>query len=235
MNVAVAAAADLEGFLDRVQESAFLATNVTGIHAAVLGTDRREGRQLVDLAVGAGHIDEARRHAPGALAHTAVDELAHLVEFFGRGVFHMPAEDGGAHFAVGDQVRDVRPGAVFVDGREILGDIPFAAAAVAGDQRGAALLDVIGGGAILGREDRVVAVAVVVQVDEPGRHNQTGAVDGLLNLSGLELANGNDPIAANRQIAPNRPRTGPVQYLPAAQQDVGVDRGGIDFGCDANE
>ena len=119
---------------------------------------------------------------------------------------------------------DVRAGAVGVDLGEILPDVDRPAAAVAGDERRAALADVVLRGAGLVGDDRLVAV--VVEVDEAGGDDQAGAVDRLADLAGRELADGDDPIAADGHVARDGGRTCAVENLSAAEEEIGVDRRG---------
>ena len=163
--------------LDRVEQGAVFAADVAGVDAAVAADDFGHRGEFVDLRIGAGDIDEAGRHPPGACPHAAVDEFLQLGEFFGRRVDLPASQHERPRRAVRNQVGDVRAGAVGVDVGEILPDVDRSAAAVAGDERRAALADVVLRRAGLVGDDRLVAV--VVEVDEPGGDDQAGAVDRL--------------------------------------------------------
>ncbi len=69
-----------------------------------------------------------------------------------------------------DQVDDVGAGPVRVDRREVLGDVEHAQAAVAGDDRGHALGQVVAVQPLRRLGDPRIGVRV--QVDEPGRDDR---------------------------------------------------------------
>jgi hypothetical protein len=132
----------------------------------------------------------------------------------------MAAEDFAAHFAMGDEVGDVGADAAGFEVGEVLGHGELAAAAIASDQRGTPLADVVLGRAVFLGEDRFVAVAMVVQVDESGRDCEPGAVDGLADLAGLDFADGDDLVAANGDVAANRWAAGPSKWPPARRMSA---------------
>ena len=101
----VAAAGDLDHFLDRFDQLVAFVADVAGVEAAVLADDCGDRDQLVGLGVCAGHVLQAGRHAPGALLHAGVGEVLHLLEFVGRG----RAADLAHHF-VADRARAARAG-----------------------------------------------------------------------------------------------------------------------------
>src|SRR5205085_7197804 len=118
---------------------------------------------------------------------------------------------------------DVGADAVLLQLPEVARDVDRAGAAVAGDDRGDALEEVGQVGPRGGLQERVVAVRV--QVDEAGRDDQALAVEDARPVGDLELAQGDDPVAAERQVADHAGPAAAVVQGGAAEDDVGLDRG----------
>ena len=123
---------------------------------------------------------------------------------------------------MGDQVDDVRPRPVRVDGVEQLGNVERAAAAVAGDDRGHALRLVVPVGAGPGRDDS--GIGMRVQVDESRRHDPGGGVDHPGLGVDCERPDGNDPLAPDRHVSPAPGGAGAVDDRPVLEHQIGGDR-----------
>src|SRR5262249_25432706 len=149
---------------DGLENAGPLVADVAGVDAAVPGDDAGQGDEFLGLGVGAGVVDQAGGHAPGAVVYAAVHERFHLPQFLsGR------LAVGGAHNrlpvgVVRHQVDDVAADSAGFQRLEVDRHVRGAGAAVAGDDGGDALEKVglvgAGGGTGQGR------VAVRVQVDE---------------------------------------------------------------------
>src|SRR5262249_25470757 len=68
-------------------------------------------------------------------------------------------------------------------------------------------------------------VAVGVQVDEAGRDDQAGRVEDLRRAGRLEAADGDDPLALDRQVALDAWGTGAVVQRRPAEDKIGLDGG----------
>ena len=93
-------------------------------------------------------------------------------------------------------------------------------AAVPGDNRGAALRQVIDNRPRLSTHN--LTVAVIVQINKPRRDGQAGTVDPPADRSNRKTAHGHDSITTDGDIAFDRSRTGSIQNPPRRQQDIGV-------------
>ena len=119
--------------------------DVRGIDAAVLGDDFRDRDQLVGLGKRAGRVNQPRRHAAGAVAHRLVGQLLHFRQLRGRRrpvgsrLITLPRR-----LPCGNRCKTFVPAPSCVDLAEILGHVGRPAAAIAGDDRRAALHQEIG-------------------------------------------------------------------------------------------
>jgi len=188
---------DVQRLGDRVEHLVVLVADVARVEAAVGAHDLRQRDQLVGLGVGARHVDQAGRHAEGALAHRHGDEFLHAREFgWGRGAV-LGAQHGAAHGAVADQAGVVGADAAALEPGEVGAQVLDRAAAVAGDERGDAhAQEVLGAG--LPDE---VGVDVGVHVDEARGHRQP--VEEQLRRAGrhVEPAESGDAAVADREVA----------------------------------
>ncbi len=117
------ALADVDRLADRAEQTRAFVPDVAGVDPAVGGDDLRELDELVRVGVAAGDVDQARRHAPRPGPHPFFHELFHGPHLGGVGLALGRAQDGLADVALGDQVDDVRAGAVLVDVFKVLVDV----------------------------------------------------------------------------------------------------------------
>ena len=199
--------------MDFEQLVAFVA-DVAGVDAAVLRRRPWRWRRFRRVGEAAGDVLQAGRHAPGAGLHAGAGEVVHFGEFVGGGWAARGADDFFADGAVRDEMGDVDAGGAGVECGVVLGDVDCAAAAIAGDERGAALREIagrlagfVGENLALVRFVGIAAcgifveggVAVIVEIDEAGGDDQSAAVDGATDLAVLELADGDDLVADDRR------------------------------------
>ncbi len=193
--------------LDRLAERVQVAVAQRVAHMRVVEPAGATGRlgergEFLGRGVAAGRVVEARGQAHGSLGHRVAQQSAHPVQGGGRRGLVVPADRPDPERGVADQRRDVEadraviPGEVALDGAPRVVDVGAAIEAGVqfheGFEVGLVLerrepvaidADDLGGHSLadLGlmlrlREDR--EPAVTVQVDEPGRHDRPGGIDG---------------------------------------------------------
>ena len=109
-----------------------------------LARDLRQRDDLVGLRVGAGVVDQAGRQAPGAVLHRLVDEVLHLLQFVGASAarFALPITCERM-LLCGARWMTLVPTPCSSSVLKNFAGVDRAGAAVAGDDRGAALRDVV--------------------------------------------------------------------------------------------
>ncbi len=213
------AAGDFDDFLNCLEKLIILTADVAGVDTTVLGHSLRQCHELVGVGKGAGHINQAGRHAPRAVAHAGSHQLFHLLQFFFGGRTADFAHHLIADGAVRNEMRDVGADAarrkLFVK----LAGIAFAAAAVTRNKRRAALRQIATSVARFGRQNCVVAV--VVQVDEAGADHQAAAIDGLPGGANFDVGpHGDDHSILDGNAAFIGRAAGAVDNRATFEQDV---------------
>src|SRR5262249_55339048 len=157
---------------------------------------------------------------PRPVLHRLRYQFLHLLLLVARRLAVLVPHRLLADVVVRGEVNHVRADALLVEILEVRRPVHRSAAAVAGDDRGAALGDVV-----LVRAGVLVlhsAVAVRVQVDEPGADDQPGAVDLLRPVDLADLADGLDVVAGDVNVADDWFFTAAVVDGGVADDDVGV-------------
>ena len=216
-------ASDFQCFLHRIEQRGRLVTDVRSVDAPVAGHDAGQIDQFVRIGIRSGNVDQPGGHAPSPLLHPLLDELAHAGQLLGVGFAADRTHHLGPDCPVGEQMDHVDPGPLFFQLFQVSGHLPLAAAAVAGDDSGAALGQVVGRLVAGFFQDGVVAV--VVQVDVPGGDDQVAAVDSPLHLAHRKAAHGHDAVPADGHVAAVRLAAGTVDDQAAFQQQIGIHRG----------
>ena len=124
--------------------------------------------------VEAGVVLEAARQPDGAVLHRALHERSHHGDLaVGRRALEVGAEHEAAHRAVPDAGGDVDGRPRSLDPLEEVGDGQVAAAVLADQRGGDALLHLARGVGVI----HEAAIRMAVHVDEPGRHDAAGGID----------------------------------------------------------
>jgi len=122
---------------------------------------------------------------------------------------------------LGHELGDIDADAFLGEVVVVFADVVASAAAVAGDERGAALGEVASRAAILFGEDS--AVAVVMEVDEAGGDDEAFAVDGFFGGQRGDVADCDDAVARDCDRAN-------VGRVAAAVDDRAIGEQEIDLG-----
>ena len=239
------AAADLEGLVHRLQDVIALVAHVGGVDAAPLAERRGHFDDLVGRGVARHGIEQAARHADGALFEALVEQLAHLLDLGAGGdAVEVVAHRVDAQRAVADQEGAVDGGLCRVNlvgelgeaGGEVLlllddqrhpvadvgPDIGRGRdAAIAADHRRHALAGLHGHAGIVDQR----RVVVRVHVDEARRHDLAGGVDFVVALQGARRLDRGDAIAFKGDVGGEQLPAGAVGHLAVADDDVVVGHG----------
>ena len=172
---------------------------MAGVQALVRSGNFGEGDELIGLRISAGVVDEPGCQAPGTVLHALIDEVLHRPQLLGRRLAIGIAHDFLPDVIVRHLMDDIGADADLFELREIGRDIDGSRAAVAGDDGGDALHLVIEVGAGLLVLQRIIAVRV--QIDEAGSDDEPLAIEDSRRAFDLELADGDDAIRLDRDIA----------------------------------
>lgn len=152
----------------------------------------------------------------------AFRERPHLLDFLrGRRPIRQP-DDLVTQRALGKQMGDVGARAVLLDGLVVVRRIDRSGAAIPGDDRGASLSQRVE--VCTGLRLENLLVAMIVQVNESRRDDQSRAVDGLRRSFDLKLSDCDDPVPVDGEISGRPVRAGPVDDDAVSQDEVGGDR-----------
>ena len=234
------AAADLEGLLHRLLDAVVLVAHVGDVEAAGGASDLRHRCHLVGGRRLVGAVDEPGAEAEGAGRHPLGESFAHGVDLAGRRRAIHVVHGVEAKRRMADQQTGIGGRRRLVERRHVVGKARIAKVggraqqverrrhraagserrkadpAVAGDHRGDAL-------AGLGRHvgiDQQQVVVVGVGVDEAGRDDALGRVDGARCLRPRQITNGSDTVARDRDIGAHTGCAGAVDHRAAREEDV---------------
>ncbi len=213
--------ADLDGLVDGGEQPFALVANVAGVESAMPGHHLRQSGQLGGAGVSAGDVDQARRQAPGAGVHARFDQGFHPLQSRRNDGGLGRSHHGPAHAALGDQMNDVRAGPLLADRGKIARHVHRATAAVAGDNRGHPLAQIVQVRPCSRVQDRPIGMRM--QVDEPRSDHQVGGIDLSKPGPGLEFADGDNAVALDGHVGPEAGRAGAVDHQ-AASKDVAPGR-----------
>jgi hypothetical protein len=123
---------------------------------------------------------------------------------------------------VRDLVNDVAADAAVLQRLEVASNVDGAETTVTGDNGGDALLEIakIGTRLFFGQG----RVAVGVQIDEAGRHHKAGAVDHARFAGDLELADSDNALAFDGEVADLTGFAAAIVDRGAADHKIGLDR-----------
>ena len=212
---------DLDRLGHGFEQHGVLTTNVTGIEAPELTHHFGERGEFGRVAVAAGHVDQAGRQAPGTVLHPLPDQFPQTRQFFWCGEPIVAAEHDFPNASVRNEMQDVRPGPARFDLLVERGDVGRPRAAVSGDNRGAALqqvVDVRTSGRI---DNRIVAVRV--EIDEPRSDDEARAIDFTAHSPGFELTDRDDLALQERDIAHFGFGERAIADQTLAKQEIAVD------------
>ena len=218
-------AGDVDQFLRRGQDVVGLAALVHHEDAAVAGRDLAQFDDLVGIAEGAGHVDEAGGETKGAGGQLAVEDLAHAGHFFLGRRAAVEAHRLHAHVAVRHEVGEVGRRAVGGEQRQVavgVAVLPVDEVGIAveagdvlapgrdvllgqGRQGHPVLAEQFGGDALadLGRERRIDdrrQVRVGMGVDEARAHDALARIIDLRAGFALEAADPGDDAVLDEDV-----------------------------------
>jgi len=217
------AAADLNRFRDRFENSRAFGANVSRIDSAVLSRDFAHRYQRVGVNPNARRPAQRAGDAERALLHRFTDDDAHAVEFFSRGRASFVAVNFRPD-RTGTEVRtnigrDAAPQQFGIVTRKILP--PFGrrgGTAFAEDHRSHALPHHTLGIAVF--DNRIVGV--VVNVNEAGRDDQAVRVNRARSRAVRQPPDGCDLTVAEADIADERRIARAVNHAAMANENVEV-------------
>ncbi len=229
---------DVDQLVDGLEQPIALAAHVADVHAAVGRGGLAQRDQLVGPGVEGRGVDQRRAHAERAFLHRLPDERLHPREFLGRRRPVVVIELVHAHGGRADEGRDVQGHPALLEVREILAqrgpaDVELEVAllfehlllhllverthrlALAEDLERDALASV-----------RETARVDDQRVDRPGEHvdearrdRAPGRVD-LEPRAPRDVADGDDPVAADRDVADTGLPAGAVDDRAVADDEI---------------
>ena len=188
------------------------------IDSAVLRGDLGDFDHLFRSGVAAGSVVQAGGDADGSAIHGLGDEGLHLLKLRGggRGVGHL--HDLAADSSLADEERGVGADALLLPLGERGGDVNGAVSVVAGDDGGDALGEV---GLVVGAFGvGEVGGGVRVRVDEAGRDDEPGGVDGATGGARDVGLDEDDAVAEDADVGVDGGRAGAVQDRAVADEEV---------------
>ena len=232
-------AADARGLVDGVEHGIAFAAHVGGVDAAVRRGGAGKGDELRSFGVGRGRVLQRGGNAHGAVAHRLANEVLHLVKLGGGGLHVGIAEHHAADRCGADVGGEVNAHALLFEAGEVLAegapvgrDVEVVVAGAVGgnggvvDRRnGVAFAGDFGGDALedLGGQARVDEdgeLGLAEHVDESGRDDFAGGVDGALGGRTGEVADGGDAAIADADVAGVPGRAGAVDDVAVRDDDV---------------
>ena len=226
---AARAARDGDRLVDRVEQAVVLVAHVGVVREAARGERAAKGDELLERREGAGGVLETARRTERAVPQRLLDESDHAREFAGRRRAVIVADDEAADAAEADHGADVGAGREGVDAVEELADrdVSRGPRALHRCARRAVSADHVGGDPLphealdhrIGEEG---AVAMRVNVDEPGRDDQTATVDHAHGAHGDARGDGGDSVAGDREVGLEARPARSVDDRAAAEEQVGV-------------
>ena len=235
------ATADLDVLGDRLEEPRRLVADVARVEAALLTDDGAERGQLVRRPERARWIDEPGREADGTLVHRSAEERAHPFELGGARRPRVRAHHAGPERPMTDERAHVdrrlrtvdrrrvfaerRPGAFDVESRELSIELRLGEAAHRRGRSSAVATDDERHTHVQRALERVVhehrLVRVRVDVDEPGRDHSARDIEHRGPVRGDVALDGDDHVAAHRDVRAALGCAGPVDDHPAAKDEIG--------------
>ena len=212
--------ADRDRLLDPLAQLLAVVAQVRRVETAGGARRPRQRDQLVGPGVGVGRVDQAGRHAVGALRHRLGDQARHLLELVRLRRPLVVAHHQLAHLAEADVREQVDRGPAAFDGREVAGEVappPLGGRRLRRDR--AALADHLGGhplpdlalGVAVGEQGEI---GVGVRIDEARREHLAPGVDGARRRA-RDAPDAGDPSVAHRDRSGDR-------GAAAAVDDAGV-------------
>ena len=212
--------ADANRLAHAVEHAERLVAHVRDVNAAVPARDLRQLDHFFDRRERARHVEQPGAHAERAGLHAVLDEAAHLVELGGRRPPVRAAEHRLAHRSLPDERPDVDRFLRRVELVEKRPERHRRSAVGPFDQRRDALPDVI----VRGRQLEDVLARVVVDVDEPGRHDLAVRVDHARRRLCNRRRDARDRVAAHRDVGAIPRAAGAVDDAAVADDEI-VGRG----------
>src|SRR4249919_1174260 len=233
-----------EHFVERLEDARALRPLMREVHAAVTRGDFGQLDDLVGRRKPIGNVLQRRAQAECSLLHRFGDQLLHALQFRRcRGTIVLSddvvANAAGAHERA-DVDRGTRPHVeppeIVAEGPPIDDDTEVRRArgrlanhpvvhgrdrrALAGDLGGHALEQLARRAAV----DEDVELGLAEEIDESGRDDEAGCIDGRAGRRVLERANRRNPIADDADVAAKPRRTGAVDNAAVDEQDVETPR-----------
>ena len=235
----VSLAADAKSFVDGFENRVALVAHVGGVDAAKLSGFGGERDQFFGLRVGGWRVFERGGDADCAIFHGLAHERLHLLELRGSGLLVVVAEHHAADLRGADIAREIDAHALLFEAREILAegapvgsDLEMLKAAAIGlndrvveRSDGAAFAGDFGGDALINfrgqaRVDEDGQFRLAEHVDETGRNDFAGRVDGALARGGGEIADGGDFSVADAEVSGIPGGTGAVDDVAIGDDEV---------------
>jgi hypothetical protein len=180
----------------------------------------RQGRHLLRRGVAAGHVEEARRHPDGTVAHALLHETLHGLELIGGGPAVRAAKDALADGAVPDEAGEIHRSTRRLHLLEERAQRHGREAVDAVEQRRHPLPEAV----VRGGKAEDPGTGMGMDVDEARRDDVPADVDHACRPALQPAADRHDGVAADPDVRAVPGGAGPVDDPAAAKDDV-VPRG----------
>jgi hypothetical protein len=232
-------ASDAQGFVDGFKDGVAFVAHMGGIDAAEFSGFGGESDEFIRFGIGSGSVFERCGNANRAVFHGVAHKSFHLLQFFGRRLFVVVAENHAPDLRGADIAGQVDAHALLLDARKILakgapvgGDVIVLVAgmiglndgviercdgtAFPGNFRGDALIDFRRQAGI----DEDGELGLAKHIDEAGSNDSTGGVNGAFAGGGGEISDGGDFSMADAEVAGIPGRAGSVDDVAVGDDKV---------------